>query len=400
MLRPNTRALSGLLGLLTMIGPFSTDMYIPSLPEMVRLLATTPANVQLTLSSYLIGFAVGQILYGPFSDRYGRKPVILVALAIYSLASLACAVTPSIETLIVARFFQAIGGSGVVVLARAIVRDLYSGARAARELAIMGAVMGFAPIVAPLVGALLQSHFGWRANFVLVIGFAIFLAVAVKILLPETLRQRAPERIALMPILGIYRMLLENRVFLAHLAILATAYSGLFAWISGSSFVLQDLYGLSPFAFGMAFSGSCIGYLLGVWIAARIVVRLGIDRTLQWGSLVFAIGGLLTMASVALDWRNGAALAVPVAIFLFGLGLILPQAMAGALSPFPTRGGAASSLMGFTQQTSAALLGVLLGHLLGNSAWPLALAIGGPGILTLVLWFATKDARAREATPS
>ena len=397
LLRPDTFALTLLLALLTMIGPLSTDMYLPSLPDMARLLSTDAARMQLTLSSYLVGFACGQIIYGPVSDRHGRKPVVLVALGIFGVSSLVCALTSSIEALIVARFFQAFGGSGAVVLARAIVRDLYSGARAGRELSLMGMIMALAPVIAPVIGGVLQTYFGWRANFIILIGIAALAALAVRFLLPETLRHRAPEAISLVPVLRIYRTLARNRGFVAYLGIVAACYAGLFAWISGSPFVLQDLYGLSAFGFGVTFAAGCSGYMIGAWLASHLVMRLGIDRTIGLGGAALSAGGLLMLASVALDWRSGAALAVPIAVYLMGLGLTLPMATAGALTPFPERAGAASSLMGFAQQTSAAALGAIVGHLLGASAWPMALAVAGAGLLTLSIWFFTRGVRAREA---
>ena len=397
MLRPDTFALTLLLALLTTIGPLSTDMYLASLPDMARLLETSPARVQLTLSSYLVGFACGQIVYGPVSDRLGRKPVVLVALGIFGISSLACALTSSIDALIVARFFQAFGGSGAVVLARAIVRDLYSGARAGRELSLMGMIMALAPIIAPVIGGVLQTYFGWRANFIVLIGIAMLAGAAVRLLLPETLKHRAPEKLSLVPVLRIYRALARNRGFVAYLGILAACYAGLFAWISGSPFVLQDLYGLSAFGFGLTFAAGCSGYMIGAWFGSRLVMRIGIDRTIGIGGIALSAGGLLMVLSVWLGWRSGASLAIPTAVYLTGLGLTLPQAMAGALTPFPDRAGAASSLMGFAQQTSAAALGALVGHLLGASAWPMAFAVAGAGVLTFAIWFFTRGVRQREA---
>src|ERR1700689_4375705 len=190
MLRPGSFALPLLLALLTGIGPLSTDMYVPSLPAIGTALHASTEQVQLTISSYLLGFAAGQILYGPISDRFGRKPVMMAALVLYGVGSIVCATTQSIEMLAAVRFVQALGGAGAIVLARAVVRDLYSGVRAGRELSLMGSITAFAPIMAPVIGGALQMVFGWRASFFFLLFFALFAASAAARFLPETLHQR------------------------------------------------------------------------------------------------------------------------------------------------------------------------------------------------------------------
>jgi DHA1 family bicyclomycin/chloramphenicol resistance-like MFS transporter len=394
MLRPDTFALTAVLGLLTAVGPLSVDMYLPSLPEIGRELAASPAQVQLTISFYLVGFAVGQIVYGPLSDRHGRKPVLLAALGLFSAAGLSCAFVWSIELLIIARLFQALGGAGAVVLARAIVRDLYSEARAGREFSLMGAIMGLAPIIAPLVGSLLQIAFGWRAIFVALLAIGSAAAAVVWFLLPETLKTRAPERVSLPSAMRLYGTFMKHRAFLAHLGIVTCSFMGLFAWISGAPFVLQDLYGLSAFEFGIAFALGSAGYMLGTVLATGIVARIGIDRTIGLGALALAIGGLAMIAAVMLGLTGSSSLVLPAAFYLLGLGLAMPQGFAGAMSPFPARAGAASSLVGFVQQTCAAALGAVVGHMLGESAWPLAAAIATMGCLTLAIWMFSRDIRA------
>src|SRR6202051_3359328 len=205
MLRPGTFSLTLLLSLLTALGPMSMDMYLPSLPAIGQALGAPAAQVQLTISSYLFGFATGQIIYGPVSDRYGRRPVLLAALTLNAVASIGCAMTQSIEALTVMRFVQALGGAGAIVLARAVVRDLYSGVRAGRELSLMGSVTAFAPIVAPVIGGVLQTMFGWRATFYVLVVFAMFAGSAAALLLPETLRQRAAGPFSLAVMGGLYR---------------------------------------------------------------------------------------------------------------------------------------------------------------------------------------------------
>src|SRR6185312_3224749 len=347
MLRPGTFALTALLAALTAVGPLSTDMYLPSLPDIARQLHASTSEVQLTISSYLIGFACGQIVYGPISDRRGRKPVLIAAVALFTAATLACALSTSIEMLIAARTAQALGGSGAVVLTRAIVRDLYSGARAGRELSVIGSVMALAPVVAPIAGGALQTAFGWRSIFVLLVVAGAAGIAAVWMLLPETLQRRETQ--AATSMLASYRVVASNRVCRAYLALGTFSYAGLFAWISVASF----------------------GYLTGTTAAARTVTRVGLNGVLGIGSVVLAVGGLLGCVSIALGLTSALSVVIPVAIFLAGFGMVLPQSIAGAITPFPERAGAAFSLFGFVQQTAAAICGAVVVALLGKTAWPM-----------------------------
>ena len=395
MLRPGTFALTALLAGLSAVGPLTTDMYLPSLPDIARQFGASSAQVQLTISAYLVGFAAGQIIYGPVSDRHGRKPVLIGAIALYCAASLACALSTSIEMLIVARAFQALGGSGGIVLTRAIVRDIYSGAHAGRELSVIGSVMALAPVLAPILGGLIQTAFGWRVTFLALVGAGFAGAAVVWVLLPETLNNRAAEPVSLPSMLRSYRIVGRNPAYLAYLSITSASYAGLFAWISGSAFVLQDLYGLAPFDFGVAFALGSVGYMIGSAIAARLVIRLGLDGVLGLGGCACAAGGLAMVAAVASGLTSSMSLVLPMAVYLAGLGMVLPQGIAGAMTPFPERAGAASSLFGFLQQTAAAVSGAAVGWFLGQSAWPLALGVATMGFATFGLWLATRGLRAR-----
>ena len=394
MLRPETFALTLLLASLTGLGPMSTDMYVPSLPAIGVALHVPIAQVQLTISSYLVGFATGQILYGPISDRVGRKPVLMTALCIYALGSLMCASTRSIEALIAARFVQALGGAGAIVLARAVVRDLYSGIRAGRELSLMGSIQAFAPIVAPLVGGFLQTVFGWHASFVLLVIVAIVTGIVTARLLPETVKQRTSAPVSLAGMGALYRSVLEHRGFLAHLGIVTTTFVGLYSWVSGASIVIQGVYGLSPAAFGMTYAVGSLGYLIGTNIAARIVMRLGLDRMIGIGTATMAIGGLAMVAVVAFGLTGVAWLVGGMTIYLAGMGLAMPQTMASALTPFHDRAGTASSLMGFSQQACGAVAAAAIGAFLGRSAWPVAGTIAAMGVIAFCFWAGTRRLRA------
>jgi MFS transporter, DHA1 family, multidrug resistance protein len=393
MLRPGSFALTLLLSLLTGLGPLSMDMYLPSLPAIGQALHAPTAQVQLTISSYLFGFAAGQIIYGPVSDRFGRRPVILAALVLYGIGSVWCAVTQSIGTLTAVRFLQALGGAGAIVLARAVVRDLYSGVRAGRELSLMGSITAFAPIVAPAIGGVLQTVFGWRASFILLVIFALFAAAAASRLLPETLKQRTPGPFSLSAMATLYRSVLVHRGFLANLGILTASFVGLFAWISGASVVMQGVYGLSPAAFGGVYAVSALGYMLGTSAAARLVMRLGLDRTMGIGATIQAAGGVAMAAAVALGLGSIAWLVGAMTLYLAGMGFVLPQTQASALTPFPDRAGTASSLMGFTQQSCAAIAAAAIGAFLGRSAWPVAGTLAAMGLLALAIWATTRGLR-------
>jgi DHA1 family bicyclomycin/chloramphenicol resistance-like MFS transporter len=395
MLQPGTFGLTLLLAMLTALGPLSMDMYLPSLPDIAHVLGAPVARTQLTISSYLIGFAVGQMIYGPLSDRYGRRPVLLAAVALYLASTLACASAQSVDLLIAARLLQGISGSGAIVLARAIVRDVYSGVQAARELSLMGSISATAPIVAPMIGGVLQAGFGWRANFICMsVGGLIALLVAGR-LLPETLRpDNRASPLSFFSMMRGYSAVARHRGFLVYLGIITTTYAGLFAWVSGASVVLQGVYGLSAVAFGFTFALGAAGYMLGAMIATRLVVRLGLDRTIGVGVVVIAAGGLSLALAVATG-VPGLELVAAMALYLAGVGLAMPQAMAGALTPFPDRAGTAASLMGLVQQALAAVIAAVIGAYLVQSAWPVTGVVVAMGCLTFLLWALTRGMRAR-----
>jgi DHA1 family bicyclomycin/chloramphenicol resistance-like MFS transporter len=385
MLRPNTFALTALLAALTALAPLSTDLYLPTLPDIGRAFGVSPSQVQLTLSAYLIGFALGQIGYGPISDWYGRRSGLLVALACYCAGSLICMLAPSIEVLIGARVLQAFGGSGAIVLARAVVRDFYSGARAGKELSMIGLVMAFGPVSAPLIGGALHALFGWRSAFAALLAFGLALTVTVARKLPETLTERPDVSLSLSSMLAGYRDLIRIRDFNLYLMIGATSYTGLIAWLAAVPFIYHDRYGLTPFMLSVAIAGSAVGYLIGTSIATRIVVRAGIVRTMSMGAAVMLVGALAICAAVALDFDSVVFVAIAVGINLVGFGLLFPQAIAGGLSCAAGRAGAASSLLGFAPQVSAAILSAWVVSKIASGAWPAALAVLATAVLVLLL---------------
>lgn len=393
MLKPDTLALTALLALLTALGPLSTDMYLPSLPALGLDLGATTAQVQYTLSAFLAGFAGGQILWGPLADRRGRKPILMAGLAIYCFASLACAGAASVEVLTIARFFQAFGAAAPIVLARSVARDLYDGARAGQELARMGSFMGLVPAVAPLIGGILEMFFGWRSSFFASLIFGLLAGLLVRFGLPETIKTRVTDPLTPGRILSGFAGIWASPVYRPHAALVCLTYGGLFAFISGSSFVLQSIYGLSVILYGIAFGLCAAAYVVGTLIGQRVVRRIGIAGAIRWGAVLLAAGGLLMIAGLAIGFGHPAEIVAPMMLYMVGVGIGLPQTQAGALMPFPDRAGTASSLTGFLQMTFGAFVGIGVGHQIGTSAWPLVAVIAAMGVAALVVEVASRKAR-------
>jgi DHA1 family bicyclomycin/chloramphenicol resistance-like MFS transporter len=396
-LRPDTLAMTAVLAMLTALGPLSTDFYLPSLPEIARVMETNVAGAQATLSSFLFGFAAGQIVWGPVSDRVGRRPVLLVGLGLFLLATLACAFAPSIGALTGARALQAFGASGPIVLGRAMARDLYEGPRAGRELARMGMIMGLVPAVAPVLGGVLQNAFGWRSTFVASLVFALVLAGVIATLMPETLRVRSPQPLSFVAIFKGFGVLLRNRAFRVYVALTGLAYAGLFAFISGSSFVLIGIYGLSPVVYGLSFGFGVLGFIAGTIIAQRLVGRRGMDGVIALGVACLASGGLVMLACVATGLGGPLGVVLPMALYACGVGLTMPQAQASAMMPFPDRAGAASSFNGLCQMLLSACVGLLVGALLGGSALPMPLVMSALGVAAFAIFHASAGIRAEKA---
>jgi len=376
-----------LLTTLVALGPLSTDLYLPALPTLTEAFSTDVARVQLTLSVFLAGFAVAQLFYGPLSDRYGRRPVMLFGLTLYLFSSVACMLAPSIDALILARFFQALGACAGPVLGRTIVRDMYGPLQAARVLAYISGAMAIAPMLGPFLGGWLTVWFGWRANFAALALFSVVQVTATFLMLRESNAHRDPEATRPGRLLGNFRALLTARLYLGYLLCFAFAYAALFSFISGSSFVLIGLHGLSPQWFGASFGFVVTGYITGTMFAGRLTLKLGPSRMVLMGALLGAAAGTLMVVLVLAGVRGVWTILLPMFVYMVATGLVMPNAIGGALAPYPRMAGAASALMGFIQMSLAAAVGIVVGHAYDGTAVPMAAAIALCGWAVLASYF-------------
>ncbi len=383
---PTGLALTLLLAGLSALGPLSTDMYLPSLPSLRAALGAGMDEVQLTLSLFVVGFALSQLVWGPLADRIGRRPVLFAGLLVFSLGSAICALAPNIWVLVAARFLQAVGASVGIVVAPAIVRDLQTEGAGARErsarlLAQVSTARALAPAVAPILGGYLQALLGWQSTFVILTFFGLTAVAVVLGFMGETLAK--PNLDATSP----GRILANARVIVAHAGWRASAlaaafcYCGLFAYISGSSFVLIGILGLSPMAFGFCFAVGVFGYMAGTYLGSRLTMRLGTVRMVRLGGAIAFGAGLAMLVAVLAGVGGVYGLIVPLVFYMIGSGLILPNAMAGAVSPFPTMAATASALSGVLQMGLASLLGLGIAMAFDGTALPMTCAITLSGAL-------------------
>jgi len=387
---PRSVAVSALLTGLVALGALSTDMSLPMLPTIARELDAPVASVQLTLSVFMAGIAVGQLGYGPLSDRFGRRPLLLAGLGVFVIGGLTSALAPTIGVLIAARFVQAIGACAGPVVARAVVRDVYEPARAATVLAYMASAMALVPTLAPIAGGWLGEQLGWRALFVLMAAIGGGLAVALTRLLGETNRHRRADALRPAVLLATYLGFFRHPGFVGFAFANALMFAGMFAYISGSSFVLVGQLGLAPTTYGFCFAAAAGGYATGAQVAGRLSARLGIVRLVRLGVAAgAAAGGVLLALHVAFG-PTVVTIVPAVAVYFAAAGLVMPSAFAGVLQPFPAAAGSAAAMAGFLQMLLAAAAGAVVGALIdpgsgpGAIAMPATIAAMGIAALTVV----------------
>ncbi|HUO44693.1 MAG TPA: Bcr/CflA family multidrug efflux MFS transporter [Burkholderiales bacterium] len=379
------RELIVVLGVLTAFAPMSIDMYLPALPTLAQAFHAGAIEVQLTLATFFVGFALGQAFYGPVTDRFGRKPPLYAALALFIAASVGCALAPSIQALAAWRFAQALGACAGIVIARAIVRDRFEPHQAVRVYAALMLVMGIAPILAPLFGGHILVSFGWRAIFWVIAGFGVICLALALFRLPETHSGEAPHPFELGHILAGYGRLLAHRRYLGYALTGGFSSAGMFAYIAGSPFVLIDLYRIPPQHYGWIFGSNAFGLILASQLNGRFLHhRFGGDAVLYGANLAQTLAGIALLAAVLTGAGGLAGMLVPLFIYIACIGLVMPNATALAMAPHGRNAGAASSLLGALQFALAAVTAIAIGAIHDQTALPMAAVIAICGVLGLV----------------
>jgi DHA1 family bicyclomycin/chloramphenicol resistance-like MFS transporter len=385
------------LGLLAAVGPFAIDMYIPALPTIAANLNASTAATQMTLMAFFIAFGVCQVVYGPVSDMVGRKPPLYFGLVLFTAGSIGCAVAPGIDWLIAFRFLQGIGASSVMVIPRAIIRDLHTGVEATRLMALVMLVLSVSPILAPLTGSALIVPFGWRAVFVAVTVVAVLGIALVTAFLPET---RPPqERIAVSvgAVLAGFGQLLRDWHFLGLTFIGGLAMSSFFAFLASSSFIYIDHFGLTPTQFSLAFAANAIGFIGASQFAARLGAQFGMARVV---TAAVSLHSVVALVLLGLTLAGVDSLAVLIGMLLLAfacLGLVIPSVMVLALEDHGPIAGMASALGGTLQMVAGGLMIVVVSVFFDGTSLPMVITIALCAVGALALCAVTL--RKREGGP-
>ncbi|HCE91308.1 MULTISPECIES: multidrug effflux MFS transporter [Acidovorax] len=375
------------LAMLLSIQPVTTDLYLPALPALTRSLGAQMAAAQLTLSGLLLAFGCSQMVWGPLSDRFGRRPILLAGLGIYTVASLGSAFAPTMTLLIVWRIAQGAAMGAVVMCARAIVRDLYTPLDGARAMSKALTGLGIVACICAPLGGVLSEWLGWRAALMALTVYAVATLALVALRLPETLAHRNPKALQPRALVGTWMQVLRSPTFWAFSLQTTATYGGLFTFLAASSFVFIDVLGLTRTQFGWTMASACVAYLAGTFLCRRLLVRQGLLRTVAIAGALSVSGGTLMAAVAFMGWHQPWALLLPFYLFMLGHGIHQPCGQSGAVGPFPKAAGVASALNGFMMMLAAFGIGGWLGMRLDGTVWPLVNGIWfWSVVLALISW--------------
>jgi DHA1 family bicyclomycin/chloramphenicol resistance-like MFS transporter len=377
-----------LLVALTSMGPVALNILVPGVPNLVTKFETDAGTVQLTVSLFLLSLAAGQLLLGPLSDRFGRRPVVLAGVALATLASFAAMAANSIGLLIAARVVQAAGAATGVVIGRAIIRDLYDRDRAAAMLGLVTTAMVIAPMVAPLIGGVLDTAFGWESIFLFVALFSLIILIWAVLALPETRPPPAPGATSAQQ-QHEWLALLHSRPFHCYVLICGFGSAPFFIFIGGAPYVVIDLLGSTSAVYGFWFTITSLGYMSGNFMVSRLAGHYGVRVLTGWGVGTQLAGAILFMVTISIWDHSVTMFFLPQIMMSFGNGLMLPNAIAGAISAQPQAAGAASGIAGFFQMAVGAVGAQAISHLIVGStnAMPVPIAMVAVLLIAMLAWF-------------
>ena len=387
-LHPDSPWLLALLAALVALGPLSVDVYLPAMPTMMVALDTDIRHMHLTLSSYLTGFALFHLACGPLADRFGRKPILIGGTVLFVAACVGCSLAETVDELVFFRFIQGIGACVGPTLARAVARDIFGPTRAARALSLIAMMMALAPAIAPAMGGVMMLWLPWPSIFVFLAVYGIAMIMLIHVFLGESLPQR--QSLHPLSILVNYGTLLRSPMFLIATFASGFVYAGFLAYLASSSFVYIDMLGVPVEYFGLTFITSVLGYMAGSGLSARLTKNYTSEQIVLAGAALAAMAaGTVWIGAQRLP-DSIAMMMMPMMVYSMGIGLMLPNAMAIALSPFPYIAGTASALLGFVQMSLSAFATAIVGNYLVDSPAPVLnfmLAISGLALLLSVVLF-------------
>ena len=371
-----------LLSMLLGIQPVATDLYLPALPAIKAEFAADLSQAQLTLSALLLAFGTSQMVWGPLSDRFGRRPILLWGLATFTLAGLGCVLASSMQALIIWRALQGAAMGAVVMCARAIVRDLYTPETGAGVMSKAFTGLGLLACISAPLGGLLTDVWSWHAALGLVMGFGAISLGLVAFTFQETVHRKNPHALHIRVLAQTWWEIVRHPTFVAFTCVSLASYGGLFTFLASSSFVFINLVGLARWQYGLLLFSMAFTYILGTLLCRRLLLRFGVPRTVAIGGGLSLVGGCWILLNTWLGWQSVAGLMGPFYLFVMAHGIHQPCGQSGAVGPFPKAAGAASALGGFLMMVAAFVTGLWLGAVKDGSAMPMAQSIACWSVLT------------------
>lgn len=366
---------------------FASDMYVPSLPHITKYFLTTSTHVKLTISIFFLSFALSPLIYGPLSDRFGRRKIILFGAALFFIGSVICAFSPFIDVLIIGRFIQGAGAGALMCVNRSIASDVLSGSRLAQVISYLSLIYGIMPAVAPVAGGYLQNYFGWRSIFIFMIFYAALAIIIIWIVLPETNKRLNIHATKPKHMLKNYATLLSSRIFISNAISTCAAFSGILAYYTMTPFLFQNTLHITTIQFGWLTVIVAVSLFLGKGINILLVARLRLPAVLLLGNTIMFLAAVLMLLFAVSGIMTISAVLIPMMIFVAGTGLVMANAFAGAIKPFKEMAGAASSLYSCLQMLATFIVSYIAARLHEHNQIPLALLLTVLALLPLVSYW-------------